>query len=303
MKKTVVKVIITCLKAVLALGIFILCSMVVYLLFDLVGIDRKVYAGVTAVATNVLALAVLYVLWKIDSRLAGEFIRFAKPQSYQTVCTVLVAMGLTGLIVIYMLAARYLSDYLDSFKRNLDEYRESVDRYSDVSQQAVPFWDSLLYVVATFTVVPICEEFVFRGMIMGQMKRIAPVWAAVLIQAVVFGLMHGITIQVGYAVICGLVLGVVYQFCDNLWMPILVHAVFNLLGSSIPGLLALEQLGIPNEMRTDISLAMTMGEYFLMFPAGLAFVYMWYRYKKNAEERAKIAKAQDAEPSGEGAIC
>jgi len=85
-------------------------------------------------------------------------------------------------------------------------------------------------------------------------------------------------------------------------MSITVHAVFNLLGSALPTFLSLEQIGIPNKMQTDISYILILTEYFLMFPAALAFVYIWYRHKKMKEEEKLMASAV-TEASAEETLC
>ena len=301
MRKVIRDVVIACLNVALALGIFLLCNFAGLYLFDLAGIDRKVYAGVCDVFISLLSLGSLCVFWRIDRKISGEFISFAKPLPSRTVCSAITAVGLTGLVVIYMLAANYLSDYINSFKENLDQYKDAVNRYSEVSQKEVPLWDSLIYIVALFTIIPLSEEFLFRGIVMGQLRKAAPGWLALLLQAVIFGLMHGITIHIGYALICGIVLGAVYMFCDNLWMSVLVHGIFNLLGSALPTFLALEQFGIPKETRLNTSYIMSLVEYFMMFPAALAFVYLWYKYKKSRE--ANSLTAEEPEPVEEGVPC
>ncbi len=286
MMATVKRVIFSCLKAILALGIFVFCSVIVMYLFSLLNIDRHTYAGVACTCTNILTLGALWLFWQID-RQKEEYIFFNKTRPVKVICTLFVALGLTGFVVVYMLAANYISEYLESLKENLDHYRETINRYTEVPQQEVPLWDSLLYIFATCTLVPLCEEFMFRGVFMGKMRMIMPAGFAVLVQAVVFGLMHGITIHIGYALVCGIVMGAVYLYCGNLWMSVLIHAVFNLLGSALPNLLALEQFGIARDIRTEISYVQTLCEYFLMFPAAVAFVYLWYSYRKSKEQKTE----------------
>lgn len=298
MKKTLIRVISSCLKVILALGIFILCTLFVNYLLNTLNIDRKVYQGVSCVCANLLTIGVLWLFWQID-RQKEEYIFFDKSEKRKIICTAIVAFGLAGLVAVYMMGANYISDYLKSLKDNLDHYRDTVNRYSEVPQQKVPLWDSLLYIAATCTVVPLCEEFLFRGVIMGKMRMIMPAGFAVLVQAVIFGLMHGITIHIGYAVICGIVLGSVYLYTNDLRMTVLVHAIFNFLGSAFPNLLELEQFGIASSLRGDIRYILTLSEYFMMFPAGLAFVYLWYRYKKDMEDKTDENKMKEDVSSSE----
>ncbi|MBO4579015.1 MAG: CPBP family intramembrane metalloprotease [Clostridiales bacterium] len=289
MKKTVLRVISSCLLALLALGLFYLCSYAVLYILAVLGFDSDRYTGLYCVSSYGLIMLFLWTFWRI-TRQSEKFIYFKKTSPSQKISVVLIAIGLAGIVTIYMFGAAYLSKYLESLKEHLDEYKQTVDRYSDVPQEQVPLWDSIIYILTTFTLVPLCEEFLFRGIIMGQMRKIMPVGFAVLVQAIVFGLMHGLTLHIGYALICGIVMGLVYMFCDNFWMPVLIHSIFNFLGSSFSNILNLKQLGVPSDIRANISYTLVLVKYFFMFPAALAFVYLWYRYKKNKEDEARHIK-------------
>lgn len=70
------------------------------------------------------------------------------------------------------------------------------------------------------------EELVFRGCLL-RLLRVYGDGTAVVVSAVLFGLMHGNLRQVPFAIIVGLVLGWLYVVTENIWMPILVHFLNN----------------------------------------------------------------------------
>lgn len=70
------------------------------------------------------------------------------------------------------------------------------------------------------------EELVFRGCLLRLLRTYGD-WTAVVVSAVLFGLMHGNLRQVPFAIIVGLVLGWLYVVTQNIWMPILVHFLNN----------------------------------------------------------------------------
>jgi len=76
---------------------------------------------------------------------------------------------------------------------------------------------------------PFAEELVFRGVIFNRLCSWMPVWVAVLVSSVLFGIMHLNVIQGIYATIAGVVLCVLYVRYRNLWIPIIGHMAFNLL--------------------------------------------------------------------------
>ena len=74
---------------------------------------------------------------------------------------------------------------------------------------------------------PICEEIIFRGVILqGFMKRYKP-WQAIVFSAAIFGIIHGLAIQVIYAFILGLVLGWIFYRTRSLMLCIVLHIANN----------------------------------------------------------------------------
>ena len=59
-----------------------------------------------------------------------------------------------------------------------------------------------------------------------------------IIQAALFGIMHGNLVQGAYAFALGLILGYVYHKYQSLVIPILFHMSFNIFGQTLPFLTA-----------------------------------------------------------------
>lgn len=76
---------------------------------------------------------------------------------------------------------------------------------------------------------PIFEEIVFRGIIQkGLINKGVKPWPAIIISAIIFGLVHGNPWQFVGAVLLGSVLGLVYYKTKSLLLSILLHAFNNL---------------------------------------------------------------------------
>jgi len=81
------------------------------------------------------------------------------------------------------------------------------------------------------------EELLFRGVIQGLFRRAYGVVPGILAAAAVFGLVHYVALvgpgsrvaYVGIALVSGLVLGTLYEYTDNLSVPVAVHACWNVL--------------------------------------------------------------------------
>jgi len=111
--------------------------------------------------------------------------------------------------------------------------------YEDVVKMLTggPVWMQMLNVGI---LAPVAEELVFRGTVINILTKSAPgpdgerpagklftPWAAAVISAAMFGLVHGNALQSLYAFVLGLVLGFVYIWLDSIWAVIALHMAFN----------------------------------------------------------------------------
>ena len=74
---------------------------------------------------------------------------------------------------------------------------------------------------------PFCEEFTFRGLIFGGLKRSGYVFAAAVISAIFFGLMHLNLNQMCYALVMGVLFSMLVEASGSIWASIIAHAVIN----------------------------------------------------------------------------
>ncbi len=89
--------------------------------------------------------------------------------------------------------------------------------------------DKATLILLAVVMAPIFEEIIFRGIIQkGLINKGVKPWKAILIAAIVFGLVHGNPWQFVGAVLLGSVLGLVYYKTKSLLLPILLHAFNNL---------------------------------------------------------------------------
>ena len=79
---------------------------------------------------------------------------------------------------------------------------------------------------STAIVVPVMEEFAFRGVLFSGLKKHGTAFAVV-DSALVFSFLHLDFSNVLFALIAGLVFGFLYAKTKNLWLTILIHALNN----------------------------------------------------------------------------
>ena len=80
---------------------------------------------------------------------------------------------------------------------------------------------------------PIAEEMIFRGLVYTRLKRAMPKWIAAVLQAALFGVLHGQILWIAYAFAVGLILAAYFESTGSLFANITVHICFNLMGGYI----------------------------------------------------------------------
>ncbi len=93
--------------------------------------------------------------------------------------------------------------------------------------------ESLLVPTVLYTVIlgPLCEELCFRGLTLNLAKQMMPPAMANLIQALLFGGIHGNPLQSIYAFLVGWFFGKIYLETNNLCLVVIAHITFNAVGS------------------------------------------------------------------------
>jgi len=72
------------------------------------------------------------------------------------------------------------------------------------------------------------EEMLFRGLMQDLFANWIPLAAAVVLAAVLFGMMHAVTVTYAVlAAVIGIYLGAVYVWTDNLLAPMIAHGLYD----------------------------------------------------------------------------
>ena len=72
------------------------------------------------------------------------------------------------------------------------------------------------------------EEIAFRGVVMQPLRKYGD-WFAIIVSAVVFGLVHGNIMQIPFAIVAGIALGYAAVVTGSLWTGMLIHFLNNFL--------------------------------------------------------------------------
>ena len=179
--------------------------------------------------TSVLMMACLFVWLFIFDRTYKNTIKRDIVPPGQLLISIPMALAMLGLINLYMIGIQTLSEYFPSIKDMLNEYIRNVSMPNTVRG-----FEAAGYYIGVGILVPVVEEILFRGIILGEFLSTMKPNIAVFLSALIFGTMHMQPIQIGYACICGVILGYVYLYSGSLVMPIAIHIIFNVLGGILP---------------------------------------------------------------------
>ena len=119
----------------------------------------------------------------------------------------------------------------------------------------------------------------------GEAEKMKPS-AAVLISALLFGVMHRVSVHTIYAVVCGMILSACYYYTESIFASITIHSVFNIVGSGLGELLKIKELGVPAVVRNEVLNNANAVCIVAMVPAAIAFLILRHNAKKSRQEQA-----------------
>lgn len=238
------------------------------------GIDTKVYKGIYTTVAAVANTVVFVLFFIVCKKIKRPVLQREKIGWVEILLAVVIAFGMLGFVDTFILVSDRIAESIKSFSEEMEQYRQSVNRFTGVDQKVVPLWDTVLYLITLCFIVPVEEELIFRGAVFGVLKRKMSPFFAMIITAVIFGIMHRVSIHTAYAIVCGMILTACYYYTENIITSMIMHAIFNIIGSGVGELLKIEELGVPKTVRNEVVLNFNIICILMMVPAGLALLAM-----------------------------
>ena len=137
----------------------------------------------------------------------------------------------------------------------IEQYMAVIHLKTVVSGFKMPTQTSAIvfYVLTICVFAPLLEEFIFRGLILQSLRKFGDVFAIV-ISALLFGLMHGNLMQAPFAFVTALAFGYFVIKFNSIWVSVIAHCVIN--SSSVALDFFQNKLGAAN---TSIIILMILG--------------------------------------------
>ncbi|MBP6873457.1 MAG: CPBP family intramembrane metalloprotease [Clostridia bacterium] len=269
-------------------GYFAVC-LVVFFVFSLFGFDYDANPEIGSMISEVVLLIALFAFLFIPKNPYKKIVKLKKAKPVMYLLAGVVSLGMLGFTNVYFGIITYLSQSNEAIGKLIEEYSNQMD--SQVSEPS--YLKVLLYAVVVIVAVPVFEELLFRGMILGSFRKSMPQGIAIVLAALSFGFMHSGAVQIIYASICGIALGCVYAFTEDIRCSILAHAIFNYFGTTVTSiLLDNKTFGISDGVSEAIQMQIFMVEISFILPAIICLVIMYSLYNSNAKN-LKIKQEHD----------
>lgn len=154
------------------------------------------------------------VFFKIGKIRISGLIRFSLPNK----STILPYLFLgVGFCAIANITVSYMGSFFSAF---------GVDYNVDYGENPSGFFGFMLTFISTAVVPPLTEEFAFRGVVLGALKKYGNGFA-IMTSAIIFGVVHGNFQQIPFAFLVGLILGFVTIKTGSIWLAVGIHAFNN----------------------------------------------------------------------------
>ena len=206
-------------------GIFYIVSMVIPGLY-LAKENGSSYSTISdSLANNMYSLSVIsmicafwtYLIIRIIRRKPEwMFIKSRKTSRMVIVMAVLFAFGCRILVSV---------DY--GVSQNIGVLKNSIEEASLMAPEIITPVQIVVALLASVIIAPLFEEFLFRGLVFQELLLVMRPWAANVIQALLFGVAHGVLFQSLFSFVLGMILGEIYHKTKNLTVSVVCHSVFN----------------------------------------------------------------------------
>jgi len=167
------------------------------------------------------ALAVLAIAWYVLGRPIAD-LGFVQPDGNGFWIGAVVLILATGFMIYTWRRAIAMTQ---------DEKDKEIESLGDLVYFLPRTARDYRHFVAVSITAGIVEEVLYRGFIFWYLAQIMPIWSVVVVSSIIFGLGHSYQ-GVGGMVrvfLIGLAFGLFYVLTGSIWLPILAHAIFDVL--------------------------------------------------------------------------
>lgn len=216
------------LKGVTLALLYILVYVVAQAVFDILGVAVFSFFGANPgdVINNLGIILVFSALTSLIIYLATFYMR--KISINKVICTKNTSFTDVILAMVLAIGCRLLTGVYIIWAEKTPVFKEALEAASEnYDFSTMTGLDIILLFACVSVLAPVFEEILFRSIVMRELSTCMPVGFAIVIQGILFGLVHGNLVQLVFTSVIGILLGFIYYKTKNLVISILVHLFFN----------------------------------------------------------------------------
>ncbi len=193
-------------------------------------------SGTCTILTALVTYAFLALWFAALGKPARDLVRRQRPGAVPLLMALPIALGMLGLVNLYFVWIGWLAPRFSAIQSLYTDYQTNM---GDLSPKGGT--ETVLYIAGISLLIPIAEELIFRGIILGKFLESMKPGLAVCLSALIFGCMHVQPLQIIYAFLCGLILGYAYLYTNSIFISAAIHVIFNILGGALPTLVSADE--------------------------------------------------------------
>lgn len=143
-----------------------------------------------------------------------------------------VGVKLSAVLVCIVLGSSVVGSYVSNVLGRIVYSFGSETKMPDFAVPVTPM-DMVLNLLVLCAVPALMEEFAFRGIILGSLRRFGDGFA-ILVSSLLFGLVHGNLVQIPSAFFGGLAFGFITVVCGSMWPAVIAHFLNNAIATFLP---------------------------------------------------------------------
>ena len=204
-------------------------------------IDPAVQQGLQIGLSTVGFLIPALILFKAREKSISDLAALSRPEKGTVAPMFMIGMAFC---MFANVAVSICSQFFSNF---------GIDYHTPATKYPGGVFGFCLSFLATCVFPAFIEEFVFRGLLMGSLRKFGDGFA-IFVSAILFGLAHGNFEQIPFAFLVGIVLGFLVTQTGSLWVGIAVHAANNFVSFFFTTFLK----GLPNDLTNLIYVLLLM---------------------------------------------
>ncbi len=213
-------------QTIFYIALYFLVNLLSPFILGIVGIEYSIIYQIIFASIIFSIIILLINRNKLTKR--GWFTSFNNKELKKTLEICIASVILVNFLLVYIFPNFIDGNMPDAIKRSFDSITNS---------------NPFLILLTVGILAPVAEEILFRGAIYNLIKDKFNKFAAVIVSAILFAVIHMNLYQASYALIIGLFMGFIIMKTGSLWLTIIFHIAYNTLsviyGSLNPKLLEL----------------------------------------------------------------